>query len=105
MRADLRAIFVSMESSRSTRLVTSLSPSGREKMSKHAVRGGDLIGSLERFMLQDMTQARIGEYYPVVVIQEARLDGSWMQLALEASVIESHEVDPASIRVPPTLPV
>jgi transposase len=91
---------VSLELSRSTRLVTSLSPSGREKMSKHAVRGGDLIGSLERFKLQDMTQARTGEFYPVVVIHEAQLDGFWIHLALEASGIESHVVDPVSIRVP-----
>ena len=37
IRNDLGAIFVSLELSRSTWLITSLSPSGGEKMSKHSV--------------------------------------------------------------------
>ena len=48
-RTDLSAIFVSLELSRSTWLITSLSPDGGEKMSKHVVRGGDVSGLLERF--------------------------------------------------------
>ena len=39
IRTDLGAIFVSLELSRSTWLITSLSPGGGEKMSKHRVRG------------------------------------------------------------------
>ena len=35
VRTDLGAIFVSLELSRSTWLITSLSPGGGEKMSKH----------------------------------------------------------------------
>jgi transposase len=46
IRTDLGAIFVSLELSRSTWLITSLSPDGGEKMSKHVVRGGE--GRLER---------------------------------------------------------
>ena len=38
IRTDLGAIFVSLELSRSTWLITSLSPGGGEKMSKHMVR-------------------------------------------------------------------
>src|SRR6266851_9946817 len=38
IQTDLRAIFVSLELSRSTWLITSLSPSGGEKMSKHSVQ-------------------------------------------------------------------
>jgi transposase len=49
IRNDLGAIFVSLELSRSTWLITSLSPGGGEKMSKHSVRGGDVAGLLERF--------------------------------------------------------
>ena len=41
---DLGAIFVSLELSRSTWLITSPSPAGGSKMSKHAVRGGDIAG-------------------------------------------------------------
>jgi transposase len=100
IRIDLGAIFVSLELSRSTWLVTSLSPGGREKMSKHAVGGGDVAGLLTRFrLLQDKAQARTGNFYPVVVIQEAGLDGFWIHRALEANNIESHVVDPASIAV------
>ena len=100
IHTDLGAIFVSLELSRSTWLVTSLSPGGREKMSKHAVGGGDVAGLLTRFrLLQDKAQARTGKLYPVVVIQEAGLDGFWIHRALEANSIESHVVDPASIAV------
>ena len=100
IRIDLGAIFVSLELSRSTWLVTSLSPGGREKMSKHAVGGGDVAGLLTRFrLLQDKAQARTGKLYPIVVIQEAGLDGFWIHRALEVNGIESHVVDPASIAV------
>ena len=47
IQTDLRAIFASLELSRSTWLITSLSPGGGEKMSKHSVRAGD-IGGLAR---------------------------------------------------------
>ena len=98
IRTDLGAIFVSLELSRSTWLITSLSPGGRAKMSKHSVRGGDLAGLLGRFKsLQEKAQARTGKLCPVVVIQEAGLDGFWIHRALQANGVESHVVDPASI--------
>ena len=69
-------------------------------MSKHAVGGGDVAGLLTRFrLLQDKAQARSGKLYPIVVIQEAGLDGFWIHRALEVNGIESHVVDPASIAV------
>ncbi len=40
IQTHLRAIFVSLELSRSIWLITSLSPSGGEKMSKHSVQAG-----------------------------------------------------------------
>ena len=49
IRTDLGAIFVSLELSRSTWLITSLSPGSGEKMSKHSVHGGDIAGLLKRF--------------------------------------------------------
>ena len=45
IRTDLPAIFVSLELSRTTWLVTSLSPGTREKMSRHSMPAGD-IGDL-----------------------------------------------------------
>jgi transposase len=98
IRTDFGAIFVSLELSRSTWLITSLSPGGRAKMSKHSVRGGDVAGLLGRFkLLQEKAQARTGKVFPVVAIQEAGLDGFWIHRALEANSVESHVVDPASI--------
>ena len=98
VRNDLGAIFISLELSRSTWLITSLSPGGGEKMSKHAVRAGDVAGLLDRFaQLREKTRARTGEVFPFVVIQEAGLDGFWIDRVLRKEGIESHVVDPASI--------
>jgi transposase len=98
IRTDLGAIFVSLELSRSTWLITSLSPDGGEKMSKHVVRGGDVAGLRERFaQLREKARARTGKVFPFVVIQEAGLDGFWIDRVLQNEGIESHVVDPASI--------
>jgi transposase len=98
IRTDLGAIFVSMELSRSAWLITSLSPGAGEKMSQHAVAAGDIAGLFERFaQLRRRAQARVGRDFPIVVIQEAGLDGFWIHRVLESEAIESHVVDPASI--------
>ena len=95
---SLAVIFVSLELSRSTWLITSLSPGGGEKMSKHSVRGGDTAGLLDRFArLRTKAQARTGKTFSIIVIQEAGLDGFWIHRVLEREGIESHVVDPASI--------
>jgi len=97
IRTDLGAIFVSLELSRATWLITSLSP-GRQKMSKHQVRGGDTAGLLARLAeLQARAHARTGQLFPLIVIQEAGLDGFWIHRVLQSEGIESHIVDPASI--------
>jgi transposase len=97
-RNDLSAIYVSLELSRSTWLVTSLSPDGGEKMSKHQVRSGDVAGLLARLsQLQAKCKARTGQPYRLIVIHEAGLDGFWIHRALQTTGIESHVVDPASI--------
>src|SRR5712671_6204046 len=98
IRTDLGAIFISLELSRSSWLVTSLSPGSREKMSKYAVRGSDVAGLLERFaQLKEKARARTGRVFSFVVIQEAGLDGFWIDRVLQNEGIESHVVDPASI--------
>lgn len=98
IRTQLGAIFVSLELSRSSWLTTSLSPGGGEKMSKHAVRAGDTVGLRARFsLLKTKARARTGREFPIVVIQEAGLDGFWIHRVLAAEGIESHIVDPASI--------
>jgi len=98
IRIDLGAIFVSLELSRSKWLITSLSPGGGEKMSKHAVQADDIAGLLARFAeLKRKAQARTGRCFPIIVIQEAGLDGFWIHRVLQGEGIESAVVDPASI--------
>ena len=98
IRTNLGAIFISLELSRSTWLITSLSPDGGEKMSKHSVRGSDVAGLLQRFsQLREKAAKRTGRQVPIVVIQEAGLDGFWIHRMLEKEGIESHVVDAASI--------
>jgi transposase len=98
IHTDLGAIFVSLELSRSTWLITSISPGGREKMSKHSVSSGDISGLLDRFrFLQEKARSRTAQQFPIIVVQEAGLDGFWIHRSLVAAGIESHVVDPASI--------
>ena len=98
IRTDLKAIFVSLELSRSTWVITSLSPGGGEKMSKHAVPSGDVAALLARLSkLKEKARLRTGQVFPILVIQEAGLDGFWIHRVLQQEGIESHVVDPASI--------
>src|SRR5271165_1625288 len=98
IQTDLAAIFISLELSRSIWLITSLSPGSGEKMSKHSVRAGDVAGLLARFsQLKQKAFARTRKSFPIVVIQEAGLDGFWLHRVLQSEGIESHVVDPASI--------
>lgn len=101
IRTHIAAIFVSLELSRSTWLVTSLSPGKGEKMSRHSVTAGHVAGLLTLFAeLRRKAEARTGQSYPIVTIQEAGLDGFWLHRVLRQEDIESHVVDPASIAMP-----
>lgn len=99
-RADLGTIFVSLELSKSTWLVTSLSP-GSDKMSRRTIAGGDIEALFACFaQLRAKAQERQGKLYPLVVIQEAGLYGFWIDRVLgRESWITSHVVDAASIAV------
>ena len=73
-------------------------------MSKHSTRSGDDPALLGRFaQLREKAQARTGQRFPIIVIQEAGLDGFWIDRVLQKEGIESHIVDPASIatKAPP----
>jgi len=101
IRTQFGAIFVSLELSRSNWLITSLCPGKGEKMSMHSVTAGDLAGLMKLFAdLRSKAQARTGESYPMITIQEAGLDGFWLHRVLQQERIESHVVDPASIATP-----
>jgi transposase len=98
IRSDLGAIFVSLELSRSTWLITSLSAGAGEKMSKHSLPAGDIGALLARLSeFKQKTFARTGKSFPIIVIQEAGLDGFWIHRVLQKEGIESHVVDPSSI--------
>jgi transposase len=65
--ADLRAIFISLELSRSTWLATSLSPGRGEKMSEQSVSAGDIAALLARISeLRKKAYARTGKSFPIV---------------------------------------
>jgi len=100
IQTHIGAIFISLELSRSQWLITPLVPGGGQKMSKHAVEAGDLAGLLARLSaIRDKALARTGISYPIIVIQEAGLDGFWIHRSLVKEGIESHVVDAASIAV------
>ncbi len=95
---ELEAIFVSIELSKKTWLVTSISPGAGEKLSRHAIPGGDIAGLLDRLdKIQRKARDRTGRNHAFVIIQEAGLDGFWVHRALQAGGHESHVVDAASI--------
>ena len=101
IHTQLGAIFVSWELSRSTWLITSLSPGKGEKMSRHSVPAGDVGALLARFAeLKRKAAMRTGQDYPIIVIEEAGLDGFWIHRVLQGEGIESHVVDAASIAAP-----
>jgi transposase len=95
---ELNAIFVSLELSRSTWLITSLSPGAGEKISRHTIEAGNLAALLERFsLLRAKARQRMHRDYPLITIHEAGLDGFWIHRALLSEGIDSHVVDAASI--------
>src|SRR5437879_157917 len=101
IRTHIAAIFVSLELSRSTWLVTSLSPGKGERMSKHGVTAGNVAELLTLFAeLRRKAEVRTGQSYPIITIQEAGLDGFWLHRVLQQEGTESHVVDPASIAMP-----
>jgi transposase len=90
-----------LELSRSTWLITSLSPGKGEKMSRHSITAGNTAGLLALFAeLKRKAAIRTGQNYPIITIQEAGLDGFWLHRVLQQEGIESHVVDPASIATP-----
>ena len=101
IRTHIAAIFVSLELSRKTWLVTSLSPGKGEKMSRHSVTAGDAAGLLTLFAeLRRKAEDRTAQSYPIITILEAGLDGFWLHRVLRQNGVESHVVDAASIAMP-----
>jgi transposase len=68
-------------------------------MSRYTVAGGDIAGLFSCFAsLRQKVQRRKERLYPLVVIQEAGLDGFWLGRVLSKETwIEGHIVEAASI--------
>jgi transposase len=93
-------LFAALELSKAKWLISVDAP-GNDKRSTHVVDGGDSTALLDLLArLRTAAERRVGGPVPVVVIQEAGLDGFWIHRLLEAGGIESHVVEPASIAVP-----
>ena len=76
---DNATVFVSLELSRSKWLITALLPCS-DKMSKYSVDSGDGTALLHRLTyLRSKAERRIGIAIKIVVIQEAGLDGFWIE--------------------------
>lgn len=73
------AIFASMELSKSTWLVTSLSPGAGERMSRHTIRASDIAGRFERSsLLTARAKRQARRDLAVIVIQKAGLGVFWI---------------------------
>ncbi|MCW6533830.1 hypothetical protein NEE01_03440 [Sphingomonas sp. MMSM24] len=68
-----------MELSKSTWLVTSLSPGAGERMSRHTIRASDIAGRFERSsLLAARAKRQAGRDLAVIVIQKAGLGVFWI---------------------------
>jgi transposase len=92
-------IFVAIELSRKTWLVTLHSPD-RDRLSRHKVEGGDhagLLGLIEK--IRTRAAEKLGSVPQVVSCYEAGYDGFWLHRLLEAGGITNLVFDAASIAV------
>jgi transposase len=99
VRSQATTIFASLELGRARWLVTVSAP-GSDKLSRHALKGGDSAALLNLFSkLQASAERKYVAPVSMIVVQEAGLDGFWLHRLLLGEGIESHVVDPASIAV------
>jgi len=83
----------SFELSRSTWLITSLSPGGGENNVEASVAAGNVAGLWSASLTSGEGSGSNGRTFPIIVIQEAGLDGFWIHRVLQNEGIESHVVD------------
>lgn len=96
-----KAIYISVELSQSTWLVTSFAPALDTKMARKGFPVGE-VGQLLTLVadLRSKVHRKTGLWFPVITIQEAGLDGFWVHRVLVDEGLESHVVDATSIAVP-----
>ena len=96
---DISTIFVAIELSQKTWLVTVHSPD-KDKISRQKVDGGDHAGLLALIdRLRDRAARRLGAVPAVASCYEAGYDGFWLHRLLEAHGIRNYVIDPASLQV------
>jgi len=99
IRNDLSTIFVAIELSRKSWLVTIHSPD-KDRMSHHKVESGDHAGLLALIdRIRERAARALGATPAVVSCYEAGYDGFWLHRLLLAAGITNHVFDPASIMV------
>jgi len=92
-------IFVALELSRRTWLVTMHSPD-RKRISRYNVEGGDHAGLLALIAkVRERATRALGYEPPVVSCYEAGYDGFWLHRLVLSAGITNHVFDPASIAV------
>src|SRR5207302_432520 len=99
INANSGTIFVALELSRRTWLVTMHSPD-RDRISRQKVEGGDragLLALIER--VAERATRKLGSRPQVVSCYEAGYDGFWLHRLLTAASITNYVFDPASIAV------
>ena len=90
---DIGTIFVAIELSRRSWLVTVHSPD-RDRFSRHNVLGGDhagLLALIER--VRERAARRLGSAPAVVSCYEAGYDGFWLHRVLVNHGVENHVLD------------
>ena len=100
IQTHLAASFVSLELSRSIWLITSLSPASGEKMSRSLPCEPGTSRRCWRAFRSSSGRRRSGpgKSFPIVVIQEAGLDGFWLRRVLQSEGVGAFRVvDPSSI--------
>jgi transposase len=96
---DIGTIFVALELSQRTWLVTVHSPD-RDRISRHRVGGGDHVGLLRLLeRVRERAARALGARPAVVSCYEAGYDGFWLHRLLTAAGITNYVFDPASIAV------
>ena len=95
----INTIFVAIELSQKTWLVTMHSPD-KDKISRHKVQGGDHVGLLALIdRVRDRAARTLGAVPAVVSCYEAGYDGFWLHRLLMAAGITNYVFDPSSIAV------
>ena len=95
----INTIFVAIELSQKTWLVTMHSPD-KDKISRHKVQGGDHAGLLALIdRVRDRAARTLGAVPAVASCYEAGYDGFWLHRLLMAAGITNYVFDPSSIAV------